>query len=138
MTRTGPTKSASPVDSNLRLGKARAYLEAARNLLALLRDGEMADPIVSTIANSAIAYSDALTARYAGKFNKQDHRAAPKLLRDALGKELPREQETCFSRILGHKDEAQYGTRSKRRDEAELLLKDLERFAAFAETLLSK
>lgn len=138
MTRTGPSKEATKSDSDLRLKKARAYLDAAQDLIVLLDEGEIADPVVSVIANSAIAYADALTARHAGKINKQDHGAARKLLRDALGKALPREQETRFSRILGHKDEAQYGTRAKRRDEAELLLKDLERFAEFAEQLLAK
>lgn len=138
MTRTGPSKDATLADSNLRLRKARAYLEAARSLLALLGEGEIADPIVSNIANSAIAYADALTARYAGKINKQDHGAAPKLLRSVLGKELSSEHEKRVSRILAHKDEAQYGTRPKRRDEAELLLNDLERFAKFAERLLAE
>lgn len=138
MTRTGPTKGAARGDSDLRLEKARAFRDAARDGFGLLEEGQIADPIVSNIVLSAIAYADALTARYAGKINKQNHAAARKLLRDALGKELPREQETRFSRMLGHKDETQYGTRSKRRDEADLLLKDLERFAAFAEALLSK
>ncbi|MHA7872790.1 MAG: hypothetical protein ACX939_10605 [Hyphococcus sp.] len=136
MTRTGSSKAAEPADANLRLQKARAFRQAACDGYELLDEGAIADPVVSNIVLSAIAYADALTVKYAGKINKQDHSAAPKLLRSALGNALPREQETRFRRILGQKDEAQYGTRSKRRDETELLLKDLERFAEFTEQLL--
>lgn len=138
MTRTGPSKDATPTDANQRLQKARAFHQAAKDGFALLEEGEIADPIVSNIALAAIAYVDALTAHYAGKINKQDHTAARKLLRNALGKELPRKQETHFARILSHKDETQYGARTKRRNEAEALLKDLGRFAEFAERLLNK
>lgn len=138
MTRTGPSKDTAPSDSNLRLQKARAFRNAARDGLALLEKGEIADPVVSNIILSAVAYADALTAHYAKKINRQDHAAARKLLRDALGKELPTAQETRFVRILGQKDEVQYGTRPKRHDEAERLLEDLERFAEFAERLLAQ
>ena len=47
-----------------------------------------ANPIVSQIVNAAIAYTDVLTATFAGKVNQQDHSAARKALRAALRNRL--------------------------------------------------
>ncbi|MCY7307980.1 MAG: hypothetical protein LH632_17965 [Rhodoferax sp.] len=58
------------------------------------------------------------------------------LLREALGSALPDNHERFFRRLLGRKDEVNYGTRSTTRDEAERLLASLDGFAAWAEGVL--
>ena len=96
-------------------------------------DGDVGNPIMSQIVNAAIACTDALTARYGGTSNRQDHAAAVKTLRDCLGNRLPPAQETRLRRTLGEKDEIQYGARLKTGAEAAVMLAQLEEFAAWAE-----
>ncbi|MER8454091.1 hypothetical protein NKG60_29760 [Mesorhizobium sp. M1428] len=68
---------------------------------------------MSQIVNAAIAYADALTARFAGKINRADHAAVVKTMRDALGNRLPAGQASRLRSILDEKDEAQYAIRAK-------------------------
>jgi hypothetical protein len=96
------------------------------------------NPVMSKIVNPAIAFADALTARYARQANQQDHTAALKTLRDALGNRLPVAHETRLRRILAEKDEVQYGARMKTRAEAENMLSQLEEFAVWAEAELTR
>lgn len=65
--------------------------------------------------------------------NKQDHAAAPRWLREALGNALPERQEKFYRRLLGRKDEVNYGARSTSLDEAQRLLLELDAFAEWAE-----
>jgi hypothetical protein len=65
--------------------------------------------------------------------NQKDHAAAVKTLRDCLGNRLPAAQETRLRRILGEKEEIQYGMRLKTSAEAAHMLAQLEEFAAWAE-----
>lgn len=136
MTRTGPSKPADDAFARGRLENARAYLESADAAVALAESGANANPIVSHIVSSAIAYTDALTARYGGRVNQKDHDAAVKALRDALGNTLPKAQETRLMRLLKQKDEAQYGARHGRLAKANELLADLKAFAEWAETAM--
>jgi hypothetical protein len=119
------------------LRKALAFRAAARLALGDLSD--IGDPDVAT-ANavlSAIAYTDALTATSIQMVNQQDHAAAVKLLRAALGKALPASQERRLSRLLGRKDEASYGARAGQRSDAVHLLAELEEFAVWAGGMLA-
>ncbi|MER9543853.1 hypothetical protein NKI72_17460 [Mesorhizobium sp. M0437] len=88
---------------------------------------------MSQIVNAAIAYADALTARFAGTINRADNAAVVKTMRDALGNRLPAAQASRLRSILHEKDEAQYGIRAKSLPEAESLLDKLEKFAEWAE-----
>lgn len=133
MTRTGPAR---PVDDDFmkgRLENARAFLQAARDAAELAEPGQNVNPIISHIVNAAIAYADALTAKNRGRVNQKDHNAARKALRDALGNRLPDAQERRLARILGRKDEAQYGATHGRLTQAKELLDQLKEFAAWAE-----
>ena len=85
------------------------------------------------MVTAAIAYGDAITARAKAVVNKQDHLGAPRLLREALGNRLPEKQEKFFRKLLGRKDEVNYGARSTTLDEAQRLLDELDQFAAWAE-----
>jgi hypothetical protein len=136
MTRTGPSKRADDTFARGRIENARSYLESADAAVVLAESGANANPIVSHIVSSAIAYTDALTARYGGRVNQKDHYAAVKALRDALGNKLPKAQATRLVRLLKQKDEAQYGARHGRLAKARELLDDLKAFAEWAETVL--
>ncbi len=138
MTRKGRAKSVDAAFGADRLKLARAYLKAARNEVLLVEPGDIGNPVMSQIVTAAIAFTDALTATYAGRANQQDHAAAVKALRDALGNRLPTAQETNLSRILGEKDEVQYGTRPRSTADAQSLLARFEEFASWAEAEMTR
>ena len=94
------------------------------------------NPIISQVVLAAIAYGDSLTGKRAQVIKQQNHAQAPRLLRDVLQITLPESQERRYRRILGFKDEVQYGTKPTSLEEAARLLQDLEAFAAWAEDLL--
>lgn len=50
-----------------------------------------------------------------------------------LGNRLPDRQEKFFRKLLGRKDEVNYGARSTTLEEAQRLLAELDEFAAWAE-----
>jgi hypothetical protein len=138
VTRTGSGKPADKGFGKGRLQLARAYLKAAQDETDLADERSLGNPIISQVVHAAIAYTDALTAKFAGRVNQQDHSGAVKMLRDALGNRLPRAQESRLRRILGEKDAAQYGARLKTLTDARRLLVQLAEFAAWAEDELSR
>jgi hypothetical protein len=133
MTRNSPRRKVGADFWSGRLKQGRDFLEAARQALEPAEPGQNANPIVSQIVLSAIAYADCLTARRTGVVNAHDHAAAPKLLRDALREQLPEAQERRFRRILAKKDESQYGARPELLGHANALFADLEAFAQWVE-----
>lgn len=136
MTAKSPRKTVDALFWEGRLGAAQAYFQAAKQAVELAEPGQNANPVISQIVLAAIAYGDSLTAKRALVINQQDHAAAPRLLRDVLRNTLPVAQERCYRRILGFKDEAQYGARMASVDEAQRLLTELESFARWAEDML--
>jgi hypothetical protein len=131
-----PRKTVDALFWRGRLRQARAFLEAAQQATLLAEPGQNCNPAISQKVLAVIAYGDCLTARRAQVINQQDHAAAPRLLRDVLRDTLPAAQERRYRRILGVKDEAQYGVRAATRDEAGRLLDELEEFSRWAEDLL--
>jgi hypothetical protein len=123
-------------DASGRLRKARAFLRAAEEGLALADERGSGDPIMSNAVLSAIAYADALTMKVAGVKNDDDHMALPRTLRRALGNRLPREQETRLQRILALKNEIQYEHRTSSIPEARELISQVRRFADWIEVEL--
>ncbi|MEQ8966534.1 MAG: hypothetical protein RID91_11965 [Azospirillaceae bacterium] len=107
MTRRGATRQVDSAFAEGRLHNARAYLQSARDAMALADGAQSLNPAMSQIVNATIAYVDALTARRRGLINQKDHQAALGLLRDVLGNELPRAQITNVRAILERKDEVQ-------------------------------
>lgn len=136
MTGKSPRKRVDALYWQGRLRAAKAYLEAAQQALLLAEPGQNGNPIISQMVLAAIAYGDSLTAKRAQVINQQDHAAAARLLRDVLQNTLPDAQERRYRRILGFKDEVQYGAKAARIEEAARLLADLESFARWAEDLL--
>jgi hypothetical protein len=133
MTRTGSGKKVDREFARGRLENARAYLQSAQDAIELAEEKDNANPAMSQIVNAAIAYADALTALKISVKNQKDHRAVVKVLRDAFGNELPKAQENQLARILGIKDEVQYGAKRGRIADAKTLLGHLEKFADWAE-----
>lgn len=135
MTGRGSRKPVDGGHSPARLVQAREFHESARSLVTLGQNASY-NGAVSLMVSAAIAYADAITAGSKGVVNAQDHQRAPKLLRDALGNRLPVKQETFYRKLLGRKDEVNYGARSTTHAEAEALLKGLDGFAAWAEGIV--
>ncbi|HEY4083958.1 MAG TPA: hypothetical protein VGM81_24990 [Burkholderiaceae bacterium] len=135
MTGQGPRRRAADGEWSGRLTQAREFRESARNLVTLAGSTSYNGAIALMVA-AAIAYVDALTAKHKGVVNKQDHQAASRLLREALGNALPDKQEKFFRRLLGRKDEVNYGARSTSCEEAERILAELDDFASWAEGTL--
>lgn len=138
MAREGPSKRAQPGAWQGRLDNARAFHEAARDLLELRDMDANANPVVSEIVNAAIAYADALSARFGGVINQQDHQAAVQTPRRALRSRADAKQLGRLSQILQQKDAAQYGVRRGRMDHARQLIEQLERLASWVETELAR
>lgn len=136
MTREGPTRRADGAYSAGRLDNARAYQELAKQGLDLADAGQNANPILSLIVSSAIAYADAVCSLYGGRVNQHDHEVASKTLRAVLGNQLPADQLKRFKRILAQKESAQYGARIARLDTATERLDDLRRFAEWATSII--
>jgi len=133
MTGQGPRKSVGDDHWKGRLNQAREFRESARNLVTLAASSTY-NPAITLMIAGAIAYADAITARRKGVVNTQDHAAAPRLLREILGNTLPDRQEKFYRRLLGRKDEVNYGARSTSLEEATRLLSELDDFAEWAES----
>jgi hypothetical protein len=135
MTSQGPRKPVGDTHSNGRLLQAREFRESARSLVTLEASSTY-NPAITLMVGCAIAYADAITARRQAVVNTQDHASAPRLLREVLGNKLPDRQEKFYRRLLGRKDEVNYGARSTSLDEARRLLSELDDFAEWAESAL--
>lgn len=138
MTRTGAQKPVGPDHWGGRLANAQAFHRSAQDGMALAEPGGNTNPVMSDIMLAAIAYADALTAKYKGRINQQDHSAVVASLRDALGNRLPDAQARRLRNILDDKDEVQYGVRVGRLQDAEALLGELDAFAQWAESELKR
>ena len=134
MTGKGPRKVVDGGHAQARLLLAREFHESARSLVTLAQ-AKSYNGAVTLMVTAAIAYSDAITAKARGVVNQQDHQRAPRLLREVLGNRLPEGQDRFFRKLLGRKDEVNYGTRSTTLEEAQRLLSALDDFAVWAEGL---
>lgn len=133
MTRTGGRRSADSAFATSRLAIARSFLKTVEIGLTLAEQGEPQNPVISNAVLATVAYCDALTAKHGGRINQKDHGGVVKVLRDALGNRLPAAQETRLIRIIGIKDDVQYGPRASTANEAERVLRLLQEFAEWAE-----
>ena len=134
MTSKGPRKVVDGGHAQARLLQAREFHESARSLVTLAQ-AKSYNGAVTLMVTAAIAYSDAITAKARGVVNQQDPQRAPRLLREVLGNRLPEGQDRFFRKLLGRKDEVNYGTRSTTLEEAQRLLSALDDFAVWAEGL---
>jgi hypothetical protein len=119
-----------------RLENARAFLKSAEDLLGLAEISTNCNPVISSAINASIAFTDAITIKFAGIQNTGDHGGAPAALRNALGKRADKHQISRLTRLLSRKDSAQYGHRAASYDEASAALQLARRFAEWAESEL--
>lgn len=133
MTRGAPWKPADPDSWVGRRRKARAFLKAARDLLALSEPDAVADPILSDALLAVIAYADALTIRFGGIRNAQDHSGVTRALKHALGDRADPTQLQRVERMIGLKNEIQYDHRTADVNEARRFVEQADRFALWAE-----
>jgi hypothetical protein len=135
MTQQGPRKTVDAAYAQARLVQAREFHESARSLVTLAQSKSY-NGAVTLMITAAIAYADSVTGKAKGVINQQDHKTAPRLLREALGNRLTEKQEKFFRKLLGRKDEVNYGARSTPLEEAVRLLAELDEFAVWAEGVL--
>ncbi len=138
MVRAGPTKTVGGDEWRGRLSNAKAFRRAAENLLELWEEGDTGNPVVVLIVLAAIGYGDALSARFDGKVNQTNHAALPTTIKAAMGNQADTQQLSRLKKILDEKDTASYGARIGRMDEARELHVQLQRFAAWVESVLSQ
>lgn len=133
MVKAPPSRAVEPGDADGRLRNARDFKRDAEELIALRDDDDNANGVITLIVNAAIAYADALTGKYGGFVNQQDHRTVSTGLIKALGQRADKSQLKRLSTIIGQKDASSYGPRRTPRQKAHNLLEQLERFANWVE-----
>jgi hypothetical protein len=135
MTRVGAAKAVSKEYALGRLRKAIAFRAALETIAAFRDDVGDVDVMVTLAILAAIAFTDAMTAAIDGKTNQQDHEGAPQLLRAVMGNALPDAQHRRLVKLLGQKDQVQYGAGVGRGNPDEIM-ENLNQYAEFAiETL---
>lgn len=135
MSSKGPRRAAGDDEWRGRLTQAREFHDSARSLVTLAQSRSY-NGAITLMVTAAIGYTDAITAKGKGAVNQRDHHAVSRLLREVLGRSLPDRQEKFLRRLLGRKDEVNYGARSTTLDEAARLLTELDAFAVWAEGVL--
>lgn len=128
----GTYKAVDPSEAAGRFDRARHLLRQARDLATLATGDDDAVGIMDLCVNAAIAFADALTIRFAGIQNTQDHQAAPQTLSNALGRNAESQQINRFKRLLNRKGAIQYDHRPMRLAEALDYLEQTERFGDWA------
>lgn len=133
MVKVPPSRPVESREADGRLRNARDFKRDAEELLALRDDDDNANGVITLIVNAAIAYADALTSKYGGFVNQQDHKTVSAGLIKALGQRADRSQLKRLAAIIGQKDASAYGPRRTPRQKARDLLEQLERFAGWVE-----
>jgi len=138
MVRSGSTKKVPDTHWVGRLRRARQFLRIAQDSLVFVKPGDDGGPIMSIMILSAVAYADALTVAVSEVVNHGDHAKVTKVLRDALGNELPKAQETNLKQMLSQKDDVQYGARFEPLLDAEQMMQRARSFADWVENELAR
>jgi hypothetical protein len=136
--RRSATKRVAKALAQGRLANARAFLESARNLIALAEKGASGNPTAVQAINAGIAYADALTIRGAEVQNSGDHAAVVRLLKQVLGEQAAEDQLRRLAALIGRKDAVEYGHRSTTLAEATKMVEQAQRFAEWAEGVLAR
>lgn len=119
------------------LANADGYLDSARDLLVLDKGGNRAKAAASAAVHAAIAFGDALTVARLNQTNTNDHAQLPALVKRAAGSSTDESQITRLRRIVGKKNEADYGPRQWRREDVEELIQNVERFGNWIRSIIT-
>lgn len=134
----GPWKQVDRSRGRGRHRDGRAFLQTAQDALALADPGDSGKPIMSNALRAVIAYADALTIKFGGIKNTQDHKTLPRTLQQALGQRARKKQLRRLRRLLGQKNDIDYHHRDMDLEEARRFLKRAERFGKWAEQELMR
>ena len=114
----------------------RALVETA-GALDLIGDARYGNGLAIIAVHAAIAYTDALTVAYRQvKSTDGDHVRAADVLEFALGPDAEPSQVKRLRRVLEEKSEAAYGASFYSLEEGRRLLRQVEKYAAWAEMRL--
>lgn len=133
--RRGPARAAAGAWKDY-LANAEQLLDGARDMLELSEGDSRARMVAMSAVHAAIAFGDALTVAKLGVTNTQAHEQLPRLIATAVGETRDEAQSARLRRILDLKGQADYGPRRWRREEAEKLIVDVERFANWVRSVL--
>jgi hypothetical protein len=135
--RKGSSRRTDPEEWKGHRERARDFLHASGDLLDLSNEGAGGNPSMSQALLAVIAYGDALTIRFGGVRNTQDHQALPQTLRRVLGERANAAQLSRASRLIARKNEIQYEHSAAPLDDARNYLEQAKRFAEWAEETLA-
>ncbi|MFC1539853.1 hypothetical protein ACFL41_00015 [Gemmatimonadota bacterium] len=138
MVRRGGWKKVENSQWRGRFDLGRAFLLSADETLARAVDGQIGDPIMSNALLAAIAYADALTIKFGGILNQQDHARLIAALQSALGNRASKEQLNRLGRLLKMKNQIQYDHTVCTIQDAREYVGQVRRFASWAETELAR
>jgi hypothetical protein len=117
--------------------EARAFRKAAETLESMAVEGQNCNPIIVLVIHAAIAYGDALTARFGGVVNRDKHDDLPRRVKDAMKGRADATQITRLASLLSDKTAYSYGAKIGRLNDTREMLKQLKRFELWAEEQLT-
>jgi len=138
MVRRGGWKKVENNQWRGRFDLGRAFLLSANEALERAEDDQIGDPIMSNALLAAIAYADALTIKFGGILNQQDHARLLAALQSALGNRASKEQLNRLGRLLKMKNQIQYDHTVCTIQDAREYVSQVQRFASWAESELAR
>lgn len=137
MARTDRAKRVDPAQADNYAEVGRRLILAGRAILDRA-DPRHASALAILSVHAVIAYVDSLCVHLAGrKSTSADHDSAIALLRSVMGSRLPATSERVLVRVLSEKDRLEYQGYVATMGEAQLLFSRAERFATWAESVLT-
>lgn len=137
MVRQGKVAIADGQAWGARRQDAQAFRKAAEALEAVAEDGQNCNPIIVLVIHAAIAYGDALTARFGGVVNRDKHDDLPRRVKDAMKGRADAPQISRLASLLSDKTAYSYGAKIGRLNDMREMLKQLKRFEVWAEEQLT-
>lgn len=137
MTNRGTVSVAHEQSWVTRRHDAKAFRRDAEVLLTTAVEGQNCNPILVLAIHAVIAFGDALTAKFGTVINRQ-HDDLPKQVQAALkGRADPRQLDRLRD-LLGNKTAYSYGAKTGRINDAQDAVLKMQRFADWAEELLTQ
>jgi hypothetical protein len=137
MARQGKVATADGQAWGSRRQEAQAFRKAAEILEGVAVEGQNCNPIIVLVIHAAIAYGDALTARFGGVVNRDKHDDLPRRVKDAMKGRADSTQINRLASLLSDKTPYSYGAKIGRVNDMREMLKQLKRFEQWAEEQLA-
>jgi hypothetical protein len=137
MVKTGTAKTVDGDAWRGRLSSARAFHRAVELLSPHHDEGRDCSPVMVLIIHATIAYGDAITMRYGGMQNQQDHKTLSKLVQQALKNRVDPAALRALEAILADKTAISYGARIGQRKTLDRLLEHFTTLRTWADSLFA-